>query len=538
MSFLVQRAVGRGFALNEVRTEELRIGRGTSAELRSDNPAVALEHAVIRQEPDGYTIVDRGSVTGTYVNGSAVETHRLAKGDVVEIGDLRIDVQMAQPVKPLFIRVSSTASRRGDAGAIETDEETSVDIEAGGTLRAPRIDFAESYRLARPYLSKLSFVAILLLITIGVIGAVSQPDEQTAFMPGGVSSAHAIARDDAGRPIAEKCNACHTPWNGVPDSRCKECHGQAKHAENVSDELSCTSCHMEHRSATKLSAIDDRGCIDCHQSLAPHMRVRKADVVARIGEVTSFANKHPEFTWPADVDTLRLNHKIHLKKGGIFDAQGKREELTCASCHQLVDTRGKFDPAPISFEKHCQRCHKLTFDPRFPTAEIPHGSEPGLVYGFIVTTYSGSSNLAGKSPEELRRLLGSGSAPVTPDERALLNAEQVIKTKCALCHTIERRGEQLAAVRPVIPAQWMPNGEFTHTDHRGVDCEKCHTGALKSTSTADVLMPAREQCVVCHGGSPAKAGSAAVAQSGCVLCHNYHLNKDLMKRKGALPGRR
>src|SRR5512140_1654587 len=105
MSFLVQRAVGRGFALNEVRAEELRIGRGTAAELRSDNPAVALEHAVIRREPDGYTIVDRGSITGTYVNGTAVEPRLLATGDVIEIGDLRIDVQMAQPEKPLFIRV-------------------------------------------------------------------------------------------------------------------------------------------------------------------------------------------------------------------------------------------------------------------------------------------------------------------------------------------------------------------------------------------------------------------------------------------------
>lgn len=537
MSFLVQRAMGRGFVLNEIRTEELRIGRGTSSELRSDNPAVALEHAVIRQEPGGYTIVDRGSITGTYVNGSPVETHLLAKGDVVEIGDLRIDIQAAQPPKSLFMRVSSTSSRRGDAGFSEEDEEQPVAIAAGGTVRAQRIDFAESYRLARPYLSKLSVVAILLLATIAVIGEVSKPEKQKAFMPGGVSSAHSIARDDEGRPISEQCDACHTPWNGVPDSRCSECHGKAKHAENVADELPCTSCHMEHRAATKLAPIDDRSCIECHKSLAPHMKVRKPDVVARMGEVTSFADKHPGFTWPSDDNTLRLNHKVHLKSGGIFNAAGAREPLNCDSCHQLVETRSKFDPAPIRFDKHCQRCHKLTFDPRFPTAEIPHGSDPGLVYGFIVTTYSGSSKLAGKSPDELRRILGSGPAPVAPDARALLNAEQVIKTKCALCHTIERRGEQLASVRPVIRARWMPHGEFTHTDHRAVECEKCHTEARKSASTADVLMPAREQCVRCHGGSDAKSGPDEVAKSSCVLCHNYHLNKDLMKRKGTLPGR-
>ena len=47
MSFLLQRAVGRGLALNEVQGAVLRIGRGTSAELRSENPAVASHLAIV-----------------------------------------------------------------------------------------------------------------------------------------------------------------------------------------------------------------------------------------------------------------------------------------------------------------------------------------------------------------------------------------------------------------------------------------------------------------------------------------------------------
>ena len=47
MSFLIQRVVGRGLSLSEVSGDALRIGRGTRAELRSENPAVALDHAVI-----------------------------------------------------------------------------------------------------------------------------------------------------------------------------------------------------------------------------------------------------------------------------------------------------------------------------------------------------------------------------------------------------------------------------------------------------------------------------------------------------------
>src|SRR5258706_2361992 len=113
MSFVIQRASGRGLALTQVRRDLLRIGRGTNAELRSENPAVALEHAVIEGDSNGFTITDKGSITGTYVNRRPVETARLARGDVIEISDLRIEVQVLEPCKPLFIRVSTTSSAAG-----------------------------------------------------------------------------------------------------------------------------------------------------------------------------------------------------------------------------------------------------------------------------------------------------------------------------------------------------------------------------------------------------------------------------------------
>src|SRR5947208_3371821 len=105
MSFIIQRVSGRGLALAQIHGDALRIGRGTNAELRSEKPAVAVEHAVITHADDGYTITDKGSITGTYVNGRPVESARLNKGDFIDVGDLRIDVEMADPAKPLFIRV-------------------------------------------------------------------------------------------------------------------------------------------------------------------------------------------------------------------------------------------------------------------------------------------------------------------------------------------------------------------------------------------------------------------------------------------------
>src|SRR5207244_12435922 len=80
MSFVLQRVTARGLVLNQVSSDTLRIGRGTNAELRSDNPAVSLDHAVITADAAGYAITDKGSITGTYVNRKPLEPARLSAG--------------------------------------------------------------------------------------------------------------------------------------------------------------------------------------------------------------------------------------------------------------------------------------------------------------------------------------------------------------------------------------------------------------------------------------------------------------------------
>src|SRR5215210_7072834 len=164
MSFVIQRVTGRQISLSEVRTDVLRIGRGTNAELRSDNPAVALEHAIVELDAAGYKITDKGSITGTYVNGKPVETARLAKGDVIEIGDLKVDVQVADPAKPLFLRIVTKPKRAVSQAApiIEEDDAPVAAPATGGgpPIRAPRVDYAAAYRLRRTYLTKLTLAAL------------------------------------------------------------------------------------------------------------------------------------------------------------------------------------------------------------------------------------------------------------------------------------------------------------------------------------------------------------------------------------------
>ncbi|HWS72948.1 MAG TPA: FHA domain-containing protein, partial [Thermoanaerobaculia bacterium] len=298
-------------------------------------------------------------------------------------------------------------------------------------------------------------------------------------------------------------------------ARCSSCHGREPHAATQAVTPPCVTCHAEHRGMAKLAAGADSRCASCHRDLASHVL---AGVALRpaIAHVVAFGDEgHPQFTFPPDGDTLRFNHRLHLQAGGIFNGAGKREVLTCTNCHALVEVRGKADPKPLRFATDCQRCHKLTFDPRYAAAEVPHGGDPGLVYGFILATYAGRRDVTGKSPDELRRIL-TARTEATPDERAVLNAEQVIKTKCTLCHELRRVNGQLAATPPAIRTRWLEHARFTHGTHRNVGCETCHDAARKSAATRDVLMPSRNDCVTCHGAAPGRAATT------CVTCHEYH----------------
>jgi len=510
LSFILQRASGRGFALTQFRDEVLRIGRGTNAELRSENPAVALEHAIIEADAAGWTIIDKGSITGTYVNGRPVEAARLAKGDVIEIGDLRIEVQTADAGKPMFLRVASTD--RPVAAFVEEEVQRKSQERAavrGGSLRAPEIDFAGAYRLARPYFTRVTLIAILMIIALVAISQVVEPDNQRWFRPGDVSSAHARhARN--GKPIANDCIACHDPWHGVNDQNCKVCHTQGPHAMNELAPPGCVDCHAEHRDSARLSIVGDAVCINCHRDLTRHMRPGTTPSVA--ARVSSFAMNHPEFPPHVDRNTLRFNHKKHLQPRGIQNATGRREVLTCVGCHKLVEIKGKIDPGPIEFEQHCQRCHLLTFDLRYPKDEVPHGGSIDLVYSAVLTKESGMGGIAQLTPEARRLVqMRAGTSEIL---RSRHLAEQVIEVACRLCHEIRKDGLQLVATPPVMATSWFDRVKFTHTQHR-IECISCHDLAPTSTMTKDVLLPSRAACTQCHGKSETKVGS-------CGSCHEYH----------------
>lgn len=83
---------GRRIPLGE---EPILIGRLPTCDVPVEDPRASRRHAEIRPEPEGYAIVDLGSLNGTTVNGVPVKEHLLADGDVIGIGTLVLRFETA-----------------------------------------------------------------------------------------------------------------------------------------------------------------------------------------------------------------------------------------------------------------------------------------------------------------------------------------------------------------------------------------------------------------------------------------------------------
>lgn len=66
------------------------IGRLPDCEITLADPNVSRRHAQVRPSGPGYVVVDLQSTNGTRVNGMVVGEHRLADGDVITVGNVRI----------------------------------------------------------------------------------------------------------------------------------------------------------------------------------------------------------------------------------------------------------------------------------------------------------------------------------------------------------------------------------------------------------------------------------------------------------------
>lgn len=73
------------------------LGRLEDNHIQLARPGVSRKHAVIEASASGFTLKDLGSQNGTYLNGDRVDTHELADGDRIVIGDAQILYRIPWP---------------------------------------------------------------------------------------------------------------------------------------------------------------------------------------------------------------------------------------------------------------------------------------------------------------------------------------------------------------------------------------------------------------------------------------------------------
>jgi S1-C subfamily serine protease len=121
-------------AVVEVRAPRIRIGSAKGLEIAlAGEPGIALLHAEIRREGQGYWLVDVGAPGGVYVNRARVGRHALRSGDVVTFGgsggpqiqieipgapdaEGRVDLETAQRL--VHAAVAEAAAREDKTGEI------------------------------------------------------------------------------------------------------------------------------------------------------------------------------------------------------------------------------------------------------------------------------------------------------------------------------------------------------------------------------------------------------------------------------------
>jgi hypothetical protein len=112
--------------------------------------------------------------------------------------------------------------------------------------------------------------------------------------------------------------------------------------------------------------------------------------------------------------------------------------------------------------------------------------------------------------------------------RVAESEELLWRKTCTQCHALKfAASAPLPAVaKSNITQRWFQHAVFNHDTHKLLKCVECHSGALTSQETADVLLPGIQTCEKCHRGGREEA------ESRCFECHTYHDWKQEKSVKG------
>jgi hypothetical protein len=334
-------------------------------------------------------------------------------------------------------------------------------------------------------------VTFIACLAVGLAGARAFADFQSLASPGPLAAAH--------QKLDGKCDACHVPFKGVPDSACVSCHapiqkridaGRGPHAEFARAGKKCASCHTDHKG-------------------------RKHDLSPAVA---------------ANFD--------HAAKTGVA-LDGKHAGVACAGCH----TRGAFGPRWIDLPAidACARCHK-----------DPHAGALGSACASCHATRGFTPPT--KTIADHRVDMRGGHAGLKCESCHKSGARLVDNVSCGDCHE-QKHGGTKAPCKTCHNVEDWKRATFTHDfctcilpgKHQTATCVACHPN-FKFVPTPLACQGCHEKdrkheelggCARCHSAlswktrafdhNQARIGFAITGEHLGVGCENCHKQKGVFK---------
>jgi hypothetical protein len=89
-ALVIRSGGGRAGESFPVEGERMTIGRRPDSDIFLDDVTVSRDHALLIKRGDDWYLDDCGSLNGTYINRTRIESQRLADGDELQIGKYKL----------------------------------------------------------------------------------------------------------------------------------------------------------------------------------------------------------------------------------------------------------------------------------------------------------------------------------------------------------------------------------------------------------------------------------------------------------------
>jgi hypothetical protein len=411
----------------------------------------------------------------------------------------------------------------------------------------------------------------LTLMTSGYLwanltGAVES--RRTMFLPGTTTAGH--------HQIESKCEACHTPFNGVTNDACLACHQEELTAADDSHPMSkftdprnaelltrldaarCATCHREHAPAMTRPigvTLPDDYCVMCHRDIGEE-RPSHRDLAFTTCATAGCHNYHdntalyedflvahagePALRPRPQVASRNLREVLAILNGGTVPTQAR---LAADAGSDLADPRHVATWETAIHARagvNCTGCHTA----RSGAKKGEWLTRPGQTE--CASCHTEEAEGFGRGRHGMRA--ASGAAPMTPALARLpmkrdVRGHELSCTSCHLAHDFDPRraaveacvgchddGHTRAYVGSPHHALWLQDVAGEVPAGSGVSCATCHLPRQRRREGRSPIV------TVQHNQNDNLRPIEKMLRSVCLDCHGLGFSIDALAGAGIAAG--